>query len=1008
MGGKSGMSFPKIKAPRITIGKDLGAKNIGKVASNVVKATGKAGEDIGRGVGKGATAAYQTAGKYGSALTKTLGKGVEGIVANSADLGENLVQGDFKGMGSEALQLLQSGKDIAKGLTKAQAGLATGALGTIGSSFSDKNITGAAKNIEREQNKGVDKYGDAAIDVGISAIPGVGQGYALAKMAAGGLSKDGLSSLTSMKGLQDMAIQAGASKLGLNPNMISGLKAGAAAASGDLKGAALQGLGSFGGIDPNMLKMASTGVSALTGDKKGLVSGLASQFGAGDSVANMVGAAAGGKKNDMLSALGGQLGLDPKMANMLGAVAGGDIKGAALSQLAGATGIPDDILKQVSTGKFDVGELAKNANLTASLGGMAQSYLPGSAGRIVESANAYKDDIQNQALDQMGRAGLPTDQVRGIQDMKKAAESTYKIAKGDTLGAIAKRMGVDVQALAAANGIKDINKIAAGMDLKMPAAVQQATNAVQDLSGKIGAGVVESGQVGQATFDAGKGNAFDPNVAFQEWSNSQTGYIGKEKKAFMQDLFNKRATGQVSNDDFVKQMESQGEKGFLDKAKDFLGGAKDAVTGAASAAGKFVDENKNIVATGIQGAAAIYGNKVGEESRVEREKLLEKQILETQGVDGLKKYQQSKERNEAYAQQDKFQQDVIAGGGVGAKEREMQQQGQDRAARAAAAGRLAGVEQQARLGGVGLGTAGLAGAFSGAQAQANVGADSERAAATSAAQNLKETYANRAAALESKATSDIALASSKDAMELDKLKQIAASRAGLGAIEEGRGTAEVNLVREGADLATGALYDRAVLGANATDKEREIAAQADVDQKKQAADAKIAADAKAKADLAAKANAAGNVSGTAPTQGNIQAASTTPTQTPTTGKVPTTQADKFNQAGQAPQPGQAPVSIPYQRPPEPPKPANPMDTMMNIVKNPGQALKNPGQVASTVQQVAKNPQAVAQEAANLAKKKLEDAAKQKAEQLKQQGIDAGKKAVAGLVPDSMKNIFNKF
>jgi len=937
MGGKKGFSAPKIKisAPKAI------ASTIGKITNPLSNAVAGAG------------------------------KGLEKVVSSAA-------KGDIKGVAGAGMSLVDTAKNLAKDSALSNLSMGTGALGALGSLTGAKDISNLAKNVNAEGQRGVNKYGDAALDVGANAL--TAGGYGVGKTALQGLASEGLGGLVSGKGLQDAALGMAGSYAGVDPNM---LKMGMSAAQGDLKGAALQGLGSFGGIDPNLLK---TGAAALSGDKGGLASGLASQFGAGDTA-----------------------------SSMLGAAAGGDVKGALLGKLAGASGVPKDILSQVSTGKFDVGELAKNANLTASLGDTAKAYLPGSvssmidgaksAGRVVQSADAYANDIQNQALD---RAGLGRDQVRGIQDMKKAAESTYKIAKGDTLGAIAKRMGVDVQALAAANGIKDINKIAAGMDLKVPAAVQQATNAVQDLSGKIGAGVVESGQVGQATFDAGKGNAFDPNVAFQEWSNSQTGYIGKEKKAFMQDLFNKRATGQVSNDDFVKQMESQGEKGFLDKAKDFLGGAKDAVTGAASAAGKFVDENKNIVATGIQGAAAIYGNKVGEESRVEREKLLEKQILETQGVDGLKKYQQSKERNEAYAQQDKFQQDVIAGGGVGAKEREMQQQGQDRAARAAAAGRLAGVEQQARLGGVGLGTAGLAGAFSGAQAQANVGADSERAAATSAAQNLKETYANRAAALESKATSDIALASSKDAMELDKLKQIAASRAGLGAIEEGRGTAEVNLVREGADLATGALYDRAVLGANATDKEREIAAQADVDQKKQAADAKIAADAKAKADLAAKANAAGNVSGTAPTQGNIQAASTTPTQTPTTGKVPTTQADKFNQAGQAPQPGQAPVSIPYQRPPEPPKPANPMDTMMNIVKNPGQALKNPGQVASTVQQVAKNPQAVAQEAANLAKKKLEDAAKQKAEQLKQQGIDAGKKAVAGLVPDSMKNIFNKF
>lgn len=40
--------------------------------------------------------------------------------------------------------------------------------------------------------------------------------------------------------------------------------------------------------------------------------------------------------------------------------------------------------------------------------------------------------------------------------------ATYKIQAGDTLGALAKRFGTDVNSLASSNGIKDINKIQAG------------------------------------------------------------------------------------------------------------------------------------------------------------------------------------------------------------------------------------------------------------------------------------------------------------------------------------------------------------------------------------------------------------------------------------------------------------------------------------------------------------------------------------------------------------------
>jgi LysM repeat protein len=548
--------------------------------------------------------------------------------------------------------------------------------------------------------------------------------------------------------------------------------------------------------------------------------------------------------------------------------------------------------------------------------------------------------------------------------MKKAAESTYKIVKGDTLGAIAKRMGVDVQTLAAANGIKDINKIAAGMDLKMPGAISQAADAVQDLSGKIGAGVVESGQATQQAFDA--------NRAFSEWSNSQTGYVGKEKKAFMQDLFNKRAAGQVSNDDFVKQMESQGEKGFLDKAKDFFGGAKDAVTGAVGAAGSFIKENPLLATGAIQAGAATAGYMAGDKARDEQQKLLEKQILETQGVDALKNYQQSKQREDAYAEQDKFQQDVIAGGGVGAKEREMQQQGQDRAARAAAAGRLAGIEQQARMGqGVTGAGSSLAASLAGAQAQSNAAAESERAAATSAAQNLKETYAGRASALESKAAADVNLASLKDQIGLRKVSEIGDVRTQQGNMAAQEGDAQGRLAAGLADIATRGVLGQQIGPSDATAKEREIAAQAKADQDKAA--------------LAAKANAAGAVSQSAPTQGNVATAGRAPATTP----VPTSQADKFNQAGQAPKPQPAPQPGQGQG-------YGVLAPVENLIKNPSQAVKNPVQAVNAVQQIAKNPQAAI------------DEAKQKAEQLKQQGIDAAKKTVGGLIPDSMKNIFNEF
>jgi LysM repeat protein len=854
MGGKSGVSLPKVKisAPKAI------SKAVGAVTNPLSKAVAGAG------------------------------KGIEKVVSSAA-------KGDIKGVAGAGMGLVDTAKNLAKDSALQNLSLGTGALGALGSLTGAKDISKLASNINAEGERGVNKYGDAALDVGANVA--TGGTYGLAKTATQSLASGGLGGLISGKGLQDAALGAAGSYAGIDPNM---LKMGMSAAQGDLKGAALQGLGSFAGLSPDQMKMATTGAAALTGDKKGLASGLASQFGAGDSVANMIGSAAGG-----------------------------DIKGALLGKLAGSTGVPQDILKQVSTGKFDVGELAKNANLTASLGDAAQAYMPGSA------------DILN-------RAGEARDQVRAIQDVQKAAESSYKIAKGDTLNAIAKKMGVDPKALAAANNIKDPNKIMAGMNLKIPSAVKQAVDSASGARKSI---------TDKYLKDANGNTIYGPNnapIANPDYNREEADKLAIQQQG---------GTG--------KEITLPEEPGFLDKAKDFLGGVGDKISGAVGAAGDFIKENPNVAATAVQGAAAVGGYMAGEASREEREKLLEKQILETQGVNALKNYQLSKERDKAYGEQQQFLEDRIAGGGMTAKEREMQQQGQMRAAKMAAAGRLAGVEQQARMGqGVtGAGSA-LAASLAGAQSQAQAGAESERAAATSAAENVEKAYSARPAALEAKAKSEMDLAQMKDVQELAKLQQIGASRAGLGAIEAGRGDAQGRLIAAGADLATGAIYDRPVLASNATEEERKIAAQAEADRKKA---------------LDAKAAAAGAVSQTAPTQGNAQ---TVGQKTPAATPAPQTQADKFNQAGQVPKPAPAPQPGQGQG-------YGVLAPIQNIVKNPAQALKNPTQAV----------QAAAQESAAIAKKKLEDAAKQKAEQLKQQGVDAAKKAVGGIVPDSMKNIF---
>ena len=56
---------------------------------------------------------------------------------------------------------------------------------------------------------------------------------------------------------------------------------------------------------------------------------------------------------------------------------------------------------------------------------------------------------------------------------------TYKIKSGDTLGAIARRLGTTVKKLAELNGIKDVNKIRAGAALRLPVEAQQKWMSIQ-------------------------------------------------------------------------------------------------------------------------------------------------------------------------------------------------------------------------------------------------------------------------------------------------------------------------------------------------------------------------------------------------------------------------------------------------------------------------------------------------------------------------------------------------
>ena len=834
----------KINTPKITIGKDLGMKNIGKAASSAVSSVGKTTGD---------------ALKIAESGLKAQGK---------------LLTGDFKGAGKETLQGFTSAGNIA---------------GEIGG-----NVGGLVGD-----RKTGDIAGRIAADVGANAI--TGGGYGLAKTAAQGLSSGGVGGLLSSKGLQEAALGAAGSYAGIDPNLI---KTGLAAAGGDIKGAALSGLSSLGGFDPKQLQMASTGVSALTGDKKGLASGLASQFGASDSA-----------------------------ANMLGSVAGGDIKGALLGKLAGATGLDQKMLENVSKGKFDPMQLAAAGGLDSS------SLLGGAADKL--GISSFTKSPEAQEMINMGKsAGRSLASVeKNIQEAKSTAEDTYKIAKGDSFNAIAKKMGVTPEQLKAANPqIKDINKIASGANLNIPKAASQAVEgARQNVTDKY----LKDAQ-GRTIYGANNAPIANPNFSAEEYDKAQAqrADLAEDAAAYVpgQQLGEEKWT----MDRVLGNIKREGGKA-LDTIKTGAGAVGGAIGGALSSAKDFAAENKGALGLAADAAAAYGGYRAGQEASEKVEDLSKQQLrdLQAQG----KAFEGITYDPERYKQQRQFLQESISGGGRSALTRQLAAESDREAGAAEAAARGAALQKAAEIGGgagLGLGSM-LQSSFSGAATGAGIRGKAGLERATTAERQYREDL-EKMGKLSTQQTSEEAdLARQQGIFGLDKTRAVGGVRGELGNIEMGRGAALQNLYSSGADMAKQAL--------SLTQSQQE---KANAD-----ANAKYQADMR-EAQLAKARNEAGMNQPTTQTppppapektaaaQKLSQGTQTVQTTTPAT--QPKNVTDKFNQT----------YSGPMARPQPNAQPQNPMQQMTSQLGQFAQgAMANPQQAAQTVQnkveEVKKDP-----------------------------------------------------
>lgn len=656
-------------------------------------------KSISKGVSKAVKSGSKAVSKTVSKAAAPVSKAASTAVKSAGSIAKSAVKGDVKGVAGGAMSAVQGAKDLAKGTVSQAIGANTTALRGLGGLTGLKAISSLSKNVDREANKGVNTYGDAAIDIGANiATTGA---YGAAQGLTSGLAQGGLSSLTKSDFLKDQAMSYGAKQFGIDPSI---LKMGASAAQGDLRGAALKGLSSYSGMDE---------------DNVNLISGLAG----GDVKGALI---------DRAVASGGEY-IPEEYADSVSTLASGNLRGALVQGAGSKMGLTEDqrgIMTKM-TGKNPskaLEDLAKNEAMKSGRGFVSgmdldpeqfEQYIPEG---VVESGKVSRDAFN---------------QMRGqAQDI----QSTIK--KGDTLGAIAKRHGMTVQQLMAANpNIKDANKIAAGMKLNIP---------------QFGA----TAPVNQARVKT------DEQIAAQKNATDQAEI--------------ERATGTTQAK----------EPGFFDKVGNWLGDNKAVAGGIANVAG------------------AGLGYLATENERKKQEGIIGQQLDETKKINALDELKLNKERDASYKDTQGFLKERIAGGGVTAKEKQMRAEGDIRAARAGAAGRLAGIEQQARMGRGASGSgASLAASLLGAQGGASDQYSANLARETSAAANLERAQMARPELEEQRARTDISLAQSRDATNLDQQKQMNAIRDKQLNLSQARGGAMANLAAEGSNALVSGIND---------------------------------------------------------------------------------------------------------------------------------------------------------------------------------------------------------
>jgi LysM repeat protein len=189
--------------------------------------------------GGGGNDIFSQAGKALSGAVSSIGRSV----SNPMDTFKKLT----KPVGQIANQAISAGKDLTKGVAKAGTGVSSNLIAGAGSATGIQPLKQLGTNLNRETQSGIDKYGDAAFDIGANvATTGM---YGLAKQGAGALESGNLSSLTKPEMLANVA----ASQLGVDPTMLQYAKAGMDFAN-DPNKALLNTAAEYSGVDSDYLQ----------------------------------------------------------------------------------------------------------------------------------------------------------------------------------------------------------------------------------------------------------------------------------------------------------------------------------------------------------------------------------------------------------------------------------------------------------------------------------------------------------------------------------------------------------------------------------------------------------------------------------------------------------------------------------------------------------------------------------------------------------------------------------